>query len=137
MRVLFDTNVWIAGLIARGACADLIDHCLGAHQLVVSDWVLEEVKEKLTAKFQYGPSRVKEVEAWMLEICDFFELQGTLPDVSRDADDNHVLLSAKQAQVACLVSGDKDLLVLEKFEEIPIVSPSGFWAFEDQRNNIS
>lgn len=137
MRVLPDTNVWIAGLIARGACADLIDHCLSAHQLVVSDWILEEVKEKLTTKFQYAPNQVKEVESWMLEICDFFQLQGAPPNVSRDADDNHVLLSAKQARATCLVSGDQDLLILEKFEEIPIVSPSGFWALEDHHNNIS
>jgi len=131
VKVLLDNNVWVAGLIARGACTDLIDHCLSAHQLVVSDWILEEVKEKLLTKFKYAPERVKEVESWMLEICDFFQLVGIPPEISRDADDNYVLLSAKQAQVVCLVSGDKDLLILEKFENIPIINPSGFWALED------
>lgn len=131
MRVVLDTNVWIAGLIARGACADLIDHCISAHHLVVSDWILEKVKEKLSTKFQYTPDRVQEVESWMLDICEFFKLEDIPPEISRDTDDNHVPLSAKQAQAVCLISGDKDLLVLEKFENIPITNPSNFWALED------
>lgn len=133
MRILLDTNVWIAGLITRGACAELIDYCLSTHQLVISDWILDEVTEKLATRFQYTPDRIREVESWILEISEHFQLEGTLPSISRDVDDNHVLLSVQQAQADCLISGDKDLLDLDYFENIPILKPSDFWGFEDQQ----
>lgn len=101
--------------------------------MVISDWILDEVTEKLATRFKYTPDRIREVESWILEISEHFQLEGTLPSVSRDVDDNNVLLSAQQAQADCLISGDKDLLDLEYFENIPILKPSDFWGFEDQQ----
>lgn len=42
--------------------------------------------------------------------------------VCRDPDDDAVLACAKAAQVDWIVSGDQDLLVLQRFEGIPIVT---------------
>ncbi|MHB1199755.1 MAG: putative toxin-antitoxin system toxin component, PIN family [Polaromonas sp.] len=42
--------------------------------------------------------------------------------ICRDPDDDAVLACAKVAQANLIVSGDQDLLVLQAFEGIPIVT---------------
>ena len=125
-----DSNVWIAGLIARGTCAELIDHCLAEHQSPISDWILKEITELLTTRFEYSPDKIREVEIWLRDVGDLFRLRGDPPDVCRDPDDNYVLLTAYQAEAACIVTGDRDLLDLKKFEGIPIVLPNASWQLE-------
>ena len=47
--------------------------------------------------------------------------------MSRDPDDDKFLGCAKDAKALYIVSGDKDLLVLEKFENIEIITAKEFW----------
>lgn len=46
------------------------------------------------------------------------------PPVCRDPDDDEVLALARATQVDLIVSGDKDLLDLNSFDTIPIVTPA-------------
>ena len=52
--------------------------------------------------------------------------EGTRIELSRDPDDDKFLGCAKAAKALYIVSGDKDLLVLEKFEEIEIITAKEF-----------
>jgi len=54
VRILLDTNVLIAALIARGVCHQLLEHCVRNHELVTSEFILNEVREKLVEKFNYS-----------------------------------------------------------------------------------
>lgn len=47
MRIVFDTNVLIAAFISHGACNELSEHCELKHHLVLTDFILEELEEKL------------------------------------------------------------------------------------------
>ncbi|UGU17510.1 putative toxin-antitoxin system toxin component, PIN family [Sinomicrobium kalidii] len=49
-------------------------------------------------------------------------------DASRDPDDNKYLELAIATNAACIVSGDKDLLVLHPFQDIPIITAADFLA---------
>jgi predicted nucleic acid-binding protein len=51
---------------------------------------------------------------------------GSLLPVSRDPDDDHVLAAAVVGEADCIVTGDKDLLVLDPYEGIRIVTPREF-----------
>lgn len=44
----------------------------------------------------------------------------------RDSEDDKWLSLAVSAKSDCIISGDKDLLILNPFREIPILAPSGF-----------
>lgn len=46
--------------------------------------------------------------------------------VCRDPNDNEILACALEASADYIISGDKDLLVLNVFHEIPIISPADF-----------
>lgn len=53
-----------------------------------------------------------------------------VPPVCRNPDDDWVLASAQAGRCSCLITGDRDLLVLNEFDGIPILAPSAFWRFE-------
>ena len=46
--------------------------------------------------------------------------------VCRDPDDNKLLETAVVGRADCLVTGDQDLLVLDPFQGIPILTPAEF-----------
>jgi putative PIN family toxin of toxin-antitoxin system len=46
----------------------------------------------------------------------------SVPSVLRDPDDIHVLACATSARADAIVTGDKDLLSMETFEGIPILT---------------
>ena len=47
-------------------------------------------------------------------------------EICRDPDDNKFLECAKDSQALYIVSGDKDLLVIEKYENIQIITAKDF-----------
>ncbi|WP_295654840.1 putative toxin-antitoxin system toxin component, PIN family [uncultured Mucilaginibacter sp.] len=49
---------------------------------------------------------------------------------SRDKKDNQFLELAVAAKASCIISGDKDLLVLHPFQGIPIINASDFFAYQ-------
>lgn len=53
MRIVLATNVLIAALIARGVCAELLEHCVSTHTMVTSDFILGELRGHLIGKFKY------------------------------------------------------------------------------------
>jgi predicted nucleic acid-binding protein len=52
VTLLLDTNVIVAALIARGVCADLLEHCFREHVVVTSQPLLDELDDVLRRKFQ-------------------------------------------------------------------------------------
>src|SRR5262249_4254721 len=55
------------------------------------------------------------------------ELSGVVR-VCRDPEDDKLLEAAIVGRADCLVTGDQDLLVLDPFQHIPILTPSRFLA---------
>ena len=52
MKLVLDTNVLIAAFIARGVCADLLEHCVLSHTIVASDDIFAELRTHLVGKFK-------------------------------------------------------------------------------------
>ena len=71
MKVVLDANVLIAAFAARGLCEALFELCLEKHEIAASAALLEEVKEKLTAKIKLPGETV-------VEIVRFLERHTTL-----------------------------------------------------------
>ena len=47
-------------------------------------------------------------------------------EICRDPDDNKFLECAKDSHALYIISGDKDLLIIEKFENVQIVTAKDF-----------
>ncbi len=58
-------------------------------------------------------------------------------NIVRDPEDNKILESAVEAEADYLVTRDNDLLSLEKYQEVEIVTPSQFWVrYKDEGNDL-
>jgi len=106
MRIVFDTNVLIAALITTdGVCGALVKRCAQVHTPIASEFILDELHEKLIGKFRKRRSDV----------------------------DDAVLGTAVAGMAECIITGDKDLLVLRQYEGIDIIPPSGFDDYEGRQ----
>ena len=130
MRIVLDTNVLIAAYATRGQCHEIMEHCLRRHTVISSEVLLTELAEKLTKKLRFSQGVAQELLTLLqlrLVIVDPMPLQ---PPACRDPDDDWVLATAITGECECIVTGDKDLLVLNPFRGVTIVPPGSFWRFE-------
>jgi uncharacterized protein len=130
VKLLLDTNVLVAALIARGVCSDLLEHCVRDHVVVSSRPLLDELRRVLTEKFH---QRSIDVRAAIRLFEETFTLVVPNPLESptcRDRDDDVVLATARAGECAAIVTGDQDLLILDPFQGIRVLAPSRFWQWE-------
>lgn len=131
MRVVPDTNVLISAEIsAQGASGRLLDRMLDVHDVVLSNAILDELTEVLSVKFRYNNSRISEVVAHILADAEIVEPATFDTQICRDPDDDAILGTAVAGNADCIITGDNDLLVLERFLDVDIISPSEFAQYE-------
>lgn len=130
MKVFLDTNVLIASLIANGLCRQLFEHCVVNHEIFSSEFVLAELHEKLTLKFKYSAESADSVIELFRERFEIVRETSLPASVSRDPDDDNILAASSEGDCDVIVSGDKDLLVIERFGKARILSPREFIEFE-------
>lgn len=127
MKIIFDTNVLISSLLFSGFSTKVYDFCTTRYNLITSDWLLDELEEKLTGKFKLSDQQATIYLSLLRERMAVIHPFNDLPEACRDPDDNHVLQLAEYMQVDYIVTGDKDLLVLESYQNTKIVSPRQFY----------
>ncbi len=130
-RVVLDTNVLISAFLsAGGKPAASLDWTLTYAKLLTAAELLDELETRLErprlAKYSTESHR-KEFVAQIRQVAVLVPVVGTIK-VCRDPDDDVVLEVAVSGQTDCIVTGDKDLLMLDPFQEIPILSPADFIA---------
>ncbi len=131
MRAVIDTNVLLSGLLWHGTPHALIE-CVrrGTLTLVSSPVLLAELADVVgRTKFDVILARANAPrrERLLAEVRQLAEVMEPLPlpqPVSRDPDDDHALALAVAARVDWIVSGDRDLLALKTFRDIPIITPA-------------
>jgi len=129
VRIVFDTNVLFAAFVAHGVCAGLYEECLLDGRIVVSQFILQELREKLCTKAGLNRAEADEVVAAVCADAEVVAVQRLSKPICRDADDDWIPATALAAKVDALVTGDKDLLVLRRVEAIPILTPRDCIAF--------
>jgi putative PIN family toxin of toxin-antitoxin system len=126
VKIVLDTNVLIAALIARGVCHELLEHCVLRHVLFTSEFILEETQEKLIEKFGYPSELAAEVVNVLRSRMKVVPPSKLESQVCRDPDDDNILAAAVNGKCDCIVTGDKDLLVLKEYEGVDIFRPRDF-----------
>ena len=131
MKVFLDTNVIISSLVTHGHAAEVFEHCLSNHECYTSDQVLSELEEKLEDKFGYTKLEIKTALDFLINNTEVIKEYTGLPEtICRDADDDNILAAAISIKVDCILTGDKDLLVLKDYKNINIIPPKRFWVLE-------
>ena len=128
MRIALNSSVLIAAHISRaGVCAEMLEDVLLNHDLVVSDFILEELGRKLVDKFNFPRRDAEQVSAFLRRAGIVVQPADLPSDLCRDASDIPVLGTAVAGQCALLISVDRDLLVMRTIGEIPIIRPGEYW----------
>ena len=129
MKVVLDTNVLLLALATHGICEALLDACVDKSDLtiVLSEHILQEFSRQYQDQFGMSAEQAGFVVQFLRSITQLVEPVSVPPDTCRDQDDLSVLGTAKAAQADCLVTGDKDLLVIGRFHSIPILTPRAFY----------
>jgi putative PIN family toxin of toxin-antitoxin system len=126
MKIVLDTNIFISAFVFRGKAAAVFDHCALREELFVSQWILDELAQKMRSKFNLEERDILEMFSLIAEKSSLVQPNTPLPTVCRDADDNNILQLAESVQADYLITGDKDLLVLDTFQGTRIVAPAQF-----------
>jgi hypothetical protein len=128
MRVVFDTNVWISGLVFKGEVRKVLQKALDEEvRPVISVPLLRELENVLlSSKIDYSPHAAAETLHQVQELCLLVHPAQKIHVITQDPADNRVLECALEGDVDFIVSGDKHLLALGVFRGIRIVTPKQF-----------
>lgn len=132
MKVVLDTNVWVSAWLWRGLPGQLI--ALARNNRIVlcsSSALLEELKvtlsyEKLQQKINSLDLTIAELLMGTEELVTIYSIVPLEVPELRDSDDRIVLATAIAAEADVIITGDKDLLILSVYENIPIMTVNNF-----------
>lgn len=128
-RRVFDTNVLVSALLSSASIpARAFRHALASGVILGSSETLRELDDVL-ARPKFEPYvRREERELFVAALLDRVELVEVVHAVRacRDPRDDKFLELALSGRATAIVSGDPDLLALNPFRGIEIVSPRDF-----------
>lgn len=129
LRFVLDTNVIISALLLpESVVRQAFDSALAAGTLLISDEILVEldriIRKPKFNKYVLEDERIEFLSSLSQETKRVAIVERVTK--SRDTKDDKFLDLAVSGQASCIVTGDKDLLVLHPFRGIPILTPRQF-----------
>jgi len=132
-KIIIDTNLWISFLLSKKI--DFIDNLLSCknvrlifcHELLAE---LLEVSARPKLK-KFFTTNDKKLIFNIIECYADYVVVTSNVDLCRDVKDNFLLSLAKDSKADFLITGDKNLLVLKKFEETQIVTIAEYQMISD------
>ena len=127
-RIIIDTNLWISFLITKDFSK--LDEVLFSNKgvLIFSQELLDEfltvVKRPKFRRF-FSQTDIEDLLETISEFADFVNVQ-TNVEVCRNSKDNFLLSLSIDGKADFLLTGDKDLLELGKFEQTAIITITDF-----------
>ena len=129
IRLVIDTNLWISAFISPSFRKRLLSICkLSSIVILIDEELLDEVVE-VASRPKFSKYVTKEtIEILVDAINQRSELISIISDINlcRDKKDNFLLNLSKDGKADFLITGDKDLLVLNPFETTQILTLTDF-----------
>ncbi len=127
MKVVFDTNIYISAFVIPGGNAEKVYlHAVdGNFALCTSIAILTELACKLDEKFGWEKEKIEQLITSISNLANTFKTSPRLKVLSDDPD-NRILECALDATAEFIVTGDKHLLNLTRYQDIEIIKLSTF-----------
>ena len=126
IRVTVDSNIYVSALQFGGIGVRLVGMArLGAIRMDTSEAILAETMGVLRDKFGWDGYRLHFAKLELRKFAHIVVPTQTL-EVTGDPDDNRILECAIAAGSDCIVTYDKDLLCLDEYAGIKIISAVDF-----------
>jgi uncharacterized protein len=130
MVVVFDTNVWISAMHFRDRRSPpvlALEYARNQATIAICAEIREEIQRILIGKFGWESVVVEYRLGVLLARSVGVAISGTL-HACRDPKDDMILECAVASGAECIISGDRDLLVLDPYDGIRIVAPADYLA---------
>uniref|UniRef100_UPI00404B6605 putative toxin-antitoxin system toxin component, PIN family n=1 Tax=Flavobacterium sp. TaxID=239 RepID=UPI00404B6605 len=127
-KIILDTNLWISFLISKDL--QQIDPLIEQKKviLIFSNELIEEFIDVVNRpKFvkYFSKSDIEKILRYFDQYGKLFEVKSDFK-ICRDEKDNFLLNLSVDSKADFLITGDRDLLVLEKIQNTEILSFSDF-----------
>ena len=132
MKVVLDTNVWVSAWLWRGLPNHLIHLARREEiQTCISESLLAELEntlsyKKLQQKIQSLNLTKEQLLIGTREITYIYPIEELIVPDLRDPDDTVVLATAIAASAEVIITGDRDLLILQEYQNIKIMTATDF-----------
>ena len=127
MRIMLDTNILVSALLFPSERMNrMMEYISSAHSLVLSSFVIDELKDVVAEKF---PAKTSAVDRFLSKAnYEFVYTPEEIPEglfEIRDSDDYPVLYSAMAEDIDILITGDNDFTEVEVDKPV-ICAPTVF-----------
>lgn len=127
---VFDTNTLISAFLVGSHTNNMaFIKALDTGRIVISRAIIQELTEvfmrKKFDKYATLEERIKILSFLDKQIMKWPEPIEAIV-ICRDPKDNKYLELAASAKASCIITGDKDLLILHPFGDIPILTAADF-----------
>lgn len=127
MRIIIDTNVVISGVFFGGNPRRIIESVMrGETEACANAAIVEEYEEITAEMLARKQGRLR--QDLLFPFISKLELYTPVADchICRDPDDDKFISCAVDAKAVYIVSGDKDLLDVQRYEGIEIITAAEF-----------
>ncbi|MCG2691218.1 putative toxin-antitoxin system toxin component, PIN family [Microgenomates group bacterium] len=126
-RVVLDTNVYLSGIIFGGNCRHILDLMIKKEiKVVISPAILLEISQKLKQKFKWSQNQIFTVIKTLIKSTKAVQPKIKIRVVKMDKSDDKIIEAAVTGRVNYIISGDKHLLKIKKYQGVKIVTPADF-----------
>ena len=123
-RIIIDTNLWISFLLTNNYTK--LDVILSkGRKLLFSQQLIEEFVKVVQRPKLKKYFTIEDIENLLITISTKATFTSEI-DICRDPKDNFILALAVDGKATHLLTGDKDLLVLEKIEDTQIITITNY-----------
>jgi uncharacterized protein len=128
MRVVVDTNVFVSAALKEQSFPGMAARIVAEHGRLLKSTVAERELFITLARPRLAPLIPLRFRDWLSELLAAAELVTITDRVTacRDPKDDKFLELAVSGHADLIISGDADLLALNPFRGIPIVTPADF-----------
>ncbi len=124
LRIVFDSNVYISALLFKGIPGKILDMALKNEIiLITSAEIITETVRILREKFKWPEHNIDKFVRRLSDISENIRPGIKFNVIKERESDNRILECAVSGDASLIVSGDRHLLKLKKYKNIPIVRP--------------
>ena len=126
--VVLDTNIIVSAIVFGGKPREVVDLVQsGRIHAYITPFILFELKEVLTKKFDFNEVKLKDVEDLIGDSFVSISPKITLDAIKKYPLDNKILEAAQEAKADYLITGDKrHILPLKTIQKTHIVTAEEF-----------
>ncbi len=144
LTAVIDSTVLVSAFLTEGGVsAELLRFAReGVFLVFLSEDILAETQHTLAyprirERYNYTDDDVTDFLNRLRLAADIVTELPQVTVVTRDPNDDMIIATAARAQAAYLVTRDNDLLSLQQYEDITIISPETFIAIVRERGRLN